>query len=276
MALICCRRKWSRWALESSEPDLLLDLGGELEHRELTREVLTEPLQPRPDVDLAQEDLPLLDRERQARRQQVGQPARLAGVHGRDLELLGNLLALIHHPLEEPVDVMDQGVHLDAFLQLFLEGLDLADQVGLGLDHLHQARPGLTLADDPGRPVRELEHLQDRADADRRIQVGHSRLVDLRMQLAGQAHQPLADQHVIDQANPAGSVDDQRHDRLREHDVGSQGKKRQPVGMIGAGVLRLLHGQRHGRSPSPGAASADRLAARDPSLARPGGWCFLA
>ena len=224
--------------------DLLLDLGRELEHGELTRKVLAEPLQPDADVDLAQENLPLLDRERQARRQQIGQPARLAGVHRRDLKLLGNLLALIHHPLEEAVDVVDQGVELDAFLELFLQGLDLADQVGLGLDHLHQARPGLPLADDPGRSVRELEHLQDRPDADRRVQVGHARLVHLRMQLADQAHQPLADQHVIDQANPARPVDDQRHDRLRKHDVGAQRKKRQPVGMIGTGIPRLLDRQR--------------------------------
>ena len=102
--------------------DLLLDLGRELEDGELAREVLPEPLQPGADVDLAQEDLLLLDRERQARRQQVGQPARLAGVHGRDLELLGDLLALVDHPLEEPVDVMDQGVELDAFLERLPRG----------------------------------------------------------------------------------------------------------------------------------------------------------
>ena len=89
----------------------------------------------------------LLDRERQARRQQVGQPARLAGVHRRDLELLGDLLALVDHPLEEPVDVMDQGVELDAFLDDLLERLDLADQVRLGLDDAHQPGPGTA----PGR-----------------------------------------------------------------------------------------------------------------------------
>ena len=180
--MICWRRKWSRWALESSRADLLLDLGRELEHGELPRQVLAEPLQPGPDVDLAQQDLLLLDRERQARGQQVGQPARLAGVHRRDLQLLGNLLALVDHPLEEPVDVMDQGVELDPFLELLLQRLDLADQVGLGLHHLHQPGPGLPLADDPGRAVRELEHLQDGPDADRRVQVVHPRLVDLGME----------------------------------------------------------------------------------------------
>ena len=47
--------------------DLLLDLGRKLEDRELPREVLPQPLEPGPDVDLAQEALLLLDRERQAR-----------------------------------------------------------------------------------------------------------------------------------------------------------------------------------------------------------------
>ena len=96
--------------------DLLLDLGRKLQDRELPREVLAQPLEPGPDVDLAQQALLLLDRERQARGQQVGQPARLAGVDRRDLKLFGDLLALVDHPLKEPVDVVHQGVELDALL----------------------------------------------------------------------------------------------------------------------------------------------------------------
>ena len=116
IALICWRRKWSRWALVISRADLLLDLARELEHGELPREELAELLQPGADVDLAQELLLLLDRERQARAEQVGQPARLARVHRGDLELLGHLLALVDHPLEQPVDVVHQGVELDPLL----------------------------------------------------------------------------------------------------------------------------------------------------------------
>ena len=116
IALICWRRKWSRWALVSSEPTCSWILVESSRTASCRERILPEPLQPGPDVDLAQQLLLLLDRERQARGQQVGQPARLAGVHRRDLQLLGNLLALVDHPLEEPVDVMHQGVELDPFL----------------------------------------------------------------------------------------------------------------------------------------------------------------
>ena len=81
--------------------DLLLDLARELQDGELPGEELAELLQPGPDVGLGQELLLLLDRERQARAEQVGQPAGLAGVHRGDLQLLGHLLALVDHPLEE-------------------------------------------------------------------------------------------------------------------------------------------------------------------------------
>ncbi len=146
--------------------DLLLDLGRELEDRELPRQVLAQPLEPGPHVDLAQQALLLLDRERQARGQQVGQPARLLRVDRRDLQLLGDLLALVDHPLKEPVDVMHQRIELDAPLDDVFVRLDPADQVGLGLHDADQPRPVLPLADDPRRAVGELEHLQDQADAD--------------------------------------------------------------------------------------------------------------
>ena len=144
--------------------DLLLDLGRELEHRELPRQVLAQPLQPGPDVDLAQQALLLLDRERQARGQQVGQPARLAGVDRGDLKLLGDLLALVDHPLEEPVDVVHQGVELDPLLDDLLARLDLG-RPGTARSATTADQPGpvLPLADDPRRAVGELEHLEDRA-----------------------------------------------------------------------------------------------------------------
>ena len=52
--------------------DLFLDLGRELEDGELPGQVLPQPLQPGPNVDLAEQALLFLDRERQARGQQVG------------------------------------------------------------------------------------------------------------------------------------------------------------------------------------------------------------
>ena len=174
--------------------DLLLDLGRELEDRELPRQVLPQPLQPGPDVDLAQQALLLLDRERQARGQQVGQPARLARVDRRDLELLGDLLALVDHPLEEPVHVVHQRVELDPLLDDLLARLDLGRSGrARSATTLDQPGPVLPLADDPGRAVGELEHLEDQPDADRREQVVHPGRVGLGMQLADQADHPLAD-----------------------------------------------------------------------------------
>ena len=139
--------------------------------------------------------------------------------------------------------MMDQGVELDPFLQLLFQWLDLANQIGLGLNHLDQPRPGLTLADNPRRTVRKLEHLEHGPDANCRIEVSHPRLVDLGMQLADQPDQPLADQDVIHQSNPAGTVDHQRHDRLWKHDIRAQRKKRQAVGVFGRGISRTLQGQ---------------------------------
>ena len=229
--------------LRQLRADLLLNLGRKLQDGKLARQILSQPLEPGPHVDLAQQNLALLDREGQARGQQVNQPPWLSGVHGRDLKLLRNLLALIDHPLEEPIDMMDQGVKLNPFLQLLFQWLDLTNQIGLGLNHLDQPRPGLTLTHNPSRTVRKLEHLEHGPDTNCRIEVSHPRLVDLRMQLADQPDQPLPDQDVIHQSNPAGTVDHQRHDRLWKHDIRAQRKKRQAVGVFGRGISRTLQGQ---------------------------------
>ena len=216
--------------------DLLLDLGRKLEDRELPRQVLAQALEPCPDVDLAQKALFLLDRERQARRQQVRQPPRLAGIDRRDLKLFGDLLALVDHPLKEPVHVVNQGVELDPGLDDFVARLDPADQVGLGLRHRHQPGPVLPLADDPRRAVGELEHLEDQAHADHREQVVHARRVGLGVELADQTDHALADHAIIDQADAAGTVDHQRNHGLGKDHVGPQGKKRDVTwlqGLIG-------------------------------------------
>ncbi len=178
----------------------------------------------------------LLDRERQARRQQVGQPPRLARVDRRDLELFGNLLALVDHSLKKPIHVVDQGVELDSGLDDLIARLDPADQVGLGLRDRDQAGPVLPLADDPGRAVRELEHLEDQAHADHREKVVHPGRVGLGMELADQADHALADHAVIDQADAAGTVDHERNHGLRKDHVGSQGQERDVTwlqGLIG-------------------------------------------
>ena len=81
--------------------DLRLDLAGQLQDGQLAGQEGPELLQADLDVGLGQELLLLLDRERQAGAQEVGQPARVAGVHRGDLEFLGDLLALVDHPLEQ-------------------------------------------------------------------------------------------------------------------------------------------------------------------------------
>ncbi len=144
----------------------------------------------------------LLDRERQAGAQEVGEPAGLAGVHRGDLQFLGDLLALVDHPLEEAVDVVDQGVELDAFLDDVLQRLDPADEEGLALDDLDQSGADHPLADDPGRAVGELEHLEDRADAKGRIEVTDGRVVGLGMALGDQAEGFFAAHDVVDQLDP--------------------------------------------------------------------------
>ena len=199
--------------------NLLLNLGRKLENSELACQVLTEPLEPDADVDLSKQDLPFFNRERQARGQQVRQSAWLTGVHRRDLELFGNLLALIDHPLKQPVDVMNQGVEFDSLFQHLLERLHLADQIRFGLNDPHQPGSRLSLADNPSGPVRKLQHLEHGADADRRKKIRHSRLIHFGVVLARQADQTFRNQHIIHQTNPTGTVDHQRHDRLRENDV---------------------------------------------------------
>ena len=138
--------------------------------------------------------------------------------------------------------MMDQGVKLDPFLQLLFQWLDLTNQIGLGLNHLDQ--PGRVYPDThPSRTVRKLEHLEHGPDTNCRIEVSHPRLVDLRMQLADQPDQPLPDQDIIHQSNPAGTVDHQRHDRLWKHDIRGQGRSRQAVGVFARGISRTLQGQ---------------------------------
>ncbi len=112
---------------------LLLDLGRKLEDRELPRQILPQPLEPGPHVDLAQQALLLLDRERQTRGQQIRQPARFAGIDRGDLKLLGDLLTLVDHALKKPVHMMNQGVELDPRLDDFFAWLNASHQVWLGL-----------------------------------------------------------------------------------------------------------------------------------------------
>ena len=163
--------------------------------------------------------------------EQVGEPARLAGVHRGDLQLLGDLLALVDHPLEQAVDVMDQGVELDPFLDPRPPAARPRPirYGSVWTTSTSRARI-MPLADDPGRAVGELEHLQDRPDADGRVQVVLPRVVGLGVELAGQADSALADQDLVDQPDPAGAVDHQRDDRLRKDHIGPQRQERDPVG----------------------------------------------
>ena len=216
--------------------DLLLDLGRKLEHRELPREVLAQPLQPGPDVDLAQQALLLLDRERQARGQQVGQPARLARVDRGDLELLGDLLALVDHPLEEPVDVVHQGVELDPLLDDLLVRLDLGrpGRARSARRSTSRARycPWQTIRVEPSGNLSILRTSPTQTVGNRSSIPGAS--VSGCSWLTRRDH-PLADHRVVDQPDAARPVDHQRHHRLREDHVGPQRQERDA-----------------GRSPSPG------------------------
>ena len=213
-------------------PHLRLDLGGQFEDGQLPGQEPAELLKPGPDVGLGEELLLLLDRERQAGTEEVGQAARLAGVHRRDLQLLGDLLALLDHPLEEAVDVVDLGVELHPFFNHIFERFDPADQVGFGLDDLDQAGAEHPLRDDPGRAVGELEHLQDVADAEGRVEVADRRLIGLRVALGDQAEGLFLGHDVVDQLDPGGPVDHQRDDGLREDDVGAEREQGDAVGQL--------------------------------------------
>ena len=113
-------------------PDLRLDLARQFENGQLPGQEGAELLQTRLDVRLREELLLLLDRERQAGAEEVGEPAWLPGVHRGDLQFLGDLLRLVDHPLEQAVDVVDERVELDPFLDHVFERFDPADEVGLG------------------------------------------------------------------------------------------------------------------------------------------------
>src|SRR6185312_9159146 len=165
--------------LRDLRADLLLDPARQLQNRELARQKLAQHLEPQPDVDFTQQLLLLFDRERQTRAEQVRQSARLLGVHRGDLELFRNLLALLDHSLEQSIDVMDQRVQLNAFLENVLDRLYLSHQERFRLHDLNQSRAKEPLTDDPRRTVRELEHLEHGTDAKRRIKVIRLRLVSV-------------------------------------------------------------------------------------------------
>ena len=191
-----------------------------------------ELFEPGLDVGLGQKLLLLLDRERQARTEEVGQSAGLPRVHRGDLQFLGDLLALVDHPLKEKIDVVDQGVKLDPFLDHVVEGLDPTDQERLGLDDLDQPGADHPLADDPGRTVGELEHLEDGADADRGVEVADGGVVGLGMALGDEAEGFFAGHDVVDQLDPGGPIDHQRDDGLRKDDVGSERQQGDAVGSL--------------------------------------------
>ena len=121
---------------------------------------------------------------------------------------------------------MDEGVELDPGFDNLIAGLDATDQVRFGLGDGDQAGPVLALADNPGRSIRELEHLENQAHADHREKIVHPGRVCLGMELADQADHPLTNHAVINQANAAGPIDHERNDGLRKDHVGSQWQKR--------------------------------------------------
>ncbi len=190
--------------------DLGLDLARQLHHGQLPGEQGAEHLQAGLHVQLGEGLLLLVDRERKAGEQQVGQGAGLARVHHGDLKLLGQLaVALLDHPVEQAVDVVHQGVDLDALFLGLLQRHHPSDEERLGLGQLDQPSAVEPLDDDARRAVGELEHLQDGADAEDIMQVALCGLVRLGPDLGDQAER-AADADLVEQPDPRRPADDQR------------------------------------------------------------------
>ena len=153
---------------------LRLDLRAELEHLELLDQDPVQAVHPRADVERLEHLL--LDRRadgRQARGDEVGEPARLGDVGGQRLQVVGQQRRQRHDLLEVGLDVAQQRVDLEAVgvvERLRRPRSTRARRYGLGRDDLVERQPRQALDDQPQAAVGQLEHLVDvggGADRDR-------------------------------------------------------------------------------------------------------------
>ena len=127
------------------------------------------------------------DGERQAGGQQVGQAARVASVHDRNLEFFRHLGTLLDHAIKQVRYMVDQGFHLYARHGNLFQGLNFAEQIRFVLNNFHQSGAGHALHHHPGAAVRELEHFEDGTHAQDRVKVVAGWVIDVGAELGGQA-----------------------------------------------------------------------------------------
>ena len=138
-----------------------LDLRAELEHLELAVEDDGELAEARLDVRLLEQLLLLGRLEAHGRRDQVRERARVLGVRGGKLQLVGQIGDEADHPAEKRLDVAAESLDLGLRAVDVREIAELADEVGVALDDAFEPHPAHALDEDSQRPVGDADHLVD-------------------------------------------------------------------------------------------------------------------
>ena len=138
-----------------------LDLRAELEHLELAVEDDGELAEARLDVRLLEQLLLLGRLEAHRRRDQVRERARVLGVRGGKLQLVGQIGDEADHPAEKRLDVAAESLDLGLRAVDVREVAELADEVGVALDDAFEPHPAHALDEDSQRPVGDADHLVD-------------------------------------------------------------------------------------------------------------------
>ena len=209
---------------------LRLDLRAELEHLELLDQDAVQVVHPRADVERL-EDFLLHRRadRREARGDEVGEPARLGDVHGERLQIVGEQRRQRDDLLEVRLDVPRQRVDLEPIgvVGVLARGADPRAQVRMRRDDVVELQAREALDDQAQAAVRQLEHLVDvRRGADG-VEIVLARLLDRRVALREDGDQLAVRDRIVDQADRALARHRQRHERIGKEDRVAQRQNRQ-------------------------------------------------
>ena len=252
--------------------DLGLDLAPQLQVAKFTVEDVGQDSQSFAEVRGLQHLLAFGHGDVQVDADEVGEPTRLLGVGDHGPEFLGHLGHVLGDLIEGGQDVADENGDLLTGRLGFREHLQLGHHVGTELAEAGQCDTGQALADDAGRAVRELEHLEDDARRAYVVDVGGRRLLDATVPLGDDDQEFVLDDAVVDQLDGTGPKHHQRGHHVGEYDGGAQGKHRQHTGQFEPTSILLLRFSRHCLAhglyaflipvPAPGALRHDARATR--------------
>ncbi len=136
---------------------------------------------------------------------------RILQVEGGHRQLVGKILDEVDEPLEEVVGGALERLQLDAHLLHVRRGMRFRAQIRLLPDPLVDLEALQPLHDDLHRSIRNAQQARDAGDGADAEDIAWPRLLDARIFLRDEAHQPVAAHDVVDQIDRALLADAKGH-----------------------------------------------------------------